>query len=69
MNMPEEIAEKYNLLKKGTYESIGLDMTDPLKNISRLYNTENFEGTESNIFSNVTLKKFVEYISELLLSL
>ena len=69
MNLPEEIAEKYKLLKKGTYESIGLDMIDPLKNISKLNNAENFEGTESNIFSNVTLKKFVEYISELLLSL
>ena len=69
MNIPTEIAEKYNLLKKGTYDQVGLDMTDPCKNLDKLYFAENLEGTESNIFSNVTLKKFVEYISELLLCL
>ena len=69
MNIPTEIAEKYNLLKKGTYDQVGLDMTDPFKNLEKLYAAGHLETTESSIFSNVTLKKFVEYISELLLSL
>ena len=50
MNMPEEIAEKYKLLKTGTYESIGLDLEDPFKNLTQLYSSENLESTESNIF-------------------
>ena len=75
MEIPEEISAKYQILKKGTYDQIGLSQAEPLTNLEAIFGQVRQTRSESpapdadnNLFVNVTLKKFVEYVSELALS-
>ena len=75
MEIPEEISAKYQILKKGTYDQIGLSQSEPFANLEAIFGRDLNPRSESpapdadsNLFVNVTLKKFVEYVSELALS-
>ena len=75
MEIPKEISAKYQILKKGTYDQIGLSLSEPFTNLEAIFGREQQPKSETplpdddhNLFLNVTLKKFVEYVSELALS-
>jgi len=81
LEIPSEISEKFQMLKMGTYAAIGIDPSDPFASLSSRIDLQHsrlgrsvspphspISLEDKMVFYNITMKKFVDYLHDLTMS-